>query len=164
MPLLAARCVTRDRPGRVLHARAQAHRRGARALRGGGLRVDADPEVAWWESYADPVLTDLIRRAARENRDVKIAAERVRAARAGATISRSWLFPSISAVGTALHADTGYDAVKRQVVPDADIWSAGGRRVLGNRPVGPPARGRRRRPRPTRWPSSTARAACACWC
>ena len=87
--------------------------------------VDADPEVAWWESYADPVLTDLIRRAARENRDVKIAAARVRAARAGATISRSWLFPSISAVGTALHADTGYDAVKRQALPDADIWSAG---------------------------------------
>ena len=87
--------------------------------------VDADPEVAWWESYADPALTDLIRRAARENRDVKIAAARVRAARAGATISRSWLFPSISAVGTALHADTGYDAVKRQALPDADIWSAG---------------------------------------
>jgi outer membrane protein, multidrug efflux system len=87
--------------------------------------VEADPEVAWWESYADPVLTDLIRRAAHENRDVKIAAARVRAARAGATISRSWLFPSISAVGTGLHADTGYDAVKRQALPDADIWSAG---------------------------------------
>ena len=56
--------------------------------------VEADPEVAWWESYNDPVLTDLIRRAARENRDVKIAAERVRAARAGATISRSWLIPA----------------------------------------------------------------------
>jgi NodT family efflux transporter outer membrane factor (OMF) lipoprotein len=87
--------------------------------------VDVDPEVAWWESFGDPVLTDLIRRAARENRDVRIAAARVRAARAGATISRSWLFPSISAVGTALHADTGYDAARRQVLPDADIWSAG---------------------------------------
>ena len=87
--------------------------------------TDVEPEIAWWESYADPVLTDLIRRAAHENRDVKIAAARVRAARAGATISRSWLFPSISAVGTALHADTGYDAVRRQALPDADIWSAG---------------------------------------
>jgi outer membrane protein, multidrug efflux system len=27
--------------------------------------VEADSEVAWWESYNDPVLTDLIRRAAR---------------------------------------------------------------------------------------------------
>jgi outer membrane protein TolC len=36
-----------------------------------------------------------IPRAARENRDAKIAAERVRAARAGEVISRLWLFPSI---------------------------------------------------------------------
>ena len=86
---------------------------------------ETEPEVAWWESYGDPVLTDLIRRAAHENRDVKIAAARVRAARAGATISRSWLLPSISAVGTGFHADTGYDAAKRQVFPDADIWGGG---------------------------------------
>ncbi|HSQ09777.1 MAG TPA: TolC family protein, partial [Burkholderiaceae bacterium] len=91
----------------------------------GASTVDTDPDVAWWESYADPALTELIRRASRENRDVKIAAARVRAARAGATISRSWLFPSISAVGTGLHANTGYDAVKRQALPDADIWGAG---------------------------------------
>lgn len=84
-----------------------------------------DPEVAWWESYNDPALTDLIRRAARENRDVKIAAERVRAARAGATISRSWLMPSISAVGGALHQDTGYDAIKRQAFPDTDVAVGG---------------------------------------
>ena len=32
-----------------------------------------EPEVAWWESYGDPVLSELIRKAARENRDVKIA-------------------------------------------------------------------------------------------
>ncbi len=25
---------------------------------------EKEPEVAWWESYGDPVLTDLIRRAA----------------------------------------------------------------------------------------------------
>ena len=43
----------------------------------------AEPEVAWWEKYGDPVLSELVRRSARENRDVKIAAERVRAARAG---------------------------------------------------------------------------------
>lgn len=87
--------------------------------------VVGDPEVAWWESYGDPVLTDLIRRAARENRDVRIAVERVRAARAGATISRSWLFPSINAVGGGLHQSTGYDAVKRQALPDTDVGVAG---------------------------------------
>ena len=86
---------------------------------------EKEPEVAWWESYGDPVLTDLIRRAANENRDVKIAAARVRAARAGAKISRSWLMPSIGAVGAGLHQSTGYDAIKRQAFPDTDVGVAG---------------------------------------
>src|SRR5450755_3062195 len=34
------------------------------------------PEATWWDAYGDPVLSDLVRRAARENRDVKIALER----------------------------------------------------------------------------------------
>ena len=41
----------------------------------GGYAAAAHPqgetEVDWWESYADPVLSDLIRRAARENRDAE---------------------------------------------------------------------------------------------
>src|SRR3974390_586475 len=73
------------------------------------------PEAKWWESFGDPVLSDLIRRAARENRDVKIAAERVRAARAGETVSRSWLFPSISAVGGGFDQRTGYSDAARQL-------------------------------------------------
>src|SRR5215471_449562 len=62
---------------------------------------NARSEVAWWESFGDPVLAELVRRAAQENRDVRIAAERVRAARAGETISRSWLLPSFDGVGYA---------------------------------------------------------------
>ena len=78
-----------------------------------------EPEVAWWESYGDPVLSGLIRRAAYENRDVKIAAERVRAARAGETISRSRLFPSIDLAGTGFYRDTGHSQVaKRTGLPD----------------------------------------------
>src|SRR5689334_7040689 len=38
-----------------------------------------EPEAAWWDSYGDPVLSSLARRAARANRDVKVALERVRA-------------------------------------------------------------------------------------
>jgi outer membrane protein TolC len=48
------------------------------------------PRAPGEEAYGDPVLSDLIRRAARENRDVRIAAQRVQAARAGVTISRSF--------------------------------------------------------------------------
>ena len=90
----------------------------------GAPAAEAEPEVAWWESYGDPVLTDLVRRAARENRDVKIAAQRVRAARAGETISRSWLMPSIGASVSGSDHRTGYsDTIKRAVAPAADSKS-----------------------------------------
>ena len=85
----------------------------------------ADPDAAWWETFGDPVLTDLVRRAARENRDVKIAAERVRAARAGETVSRSWLFPSVGASASASDQKTSYDSAKRAFVPDTRNASGG---------------------------------------
>jgi multidrug efflux system outer membrane protein len=78
-----------------------------------------EPEVAWWDSYGDPVLSELVRRAARENRDIKIAIERVRAARAGETISRSWLAPSIGVYGAGFDHRTGYGSQIKQVVPEA---------------------------------------------
>jgi len=81
--------------------------------------TDVDIEAAWWDSYGDPVLSDLVRRAARENRDVKIAAERVRAARSGETISRSWLFPSVGIHGAGFDHRTGYDSSTKQTVPEA---------------------------------------------
>ena len=80
---------------------------------------NGEPEAAWWDSYGDPVLSDLVRRAAHENRDIKIAAERVRAARAGETISRSWLFPSIGVHGAGFDHRTGYGSDVKQVVPEA---------------------------------------------
>jgi NodT family efflux transporter outer membrane factor (OMF) lipoprotein len=84
-----------------------------------------EPELAWWEGYGDPVLGDLIRRAAFENRDVKIAAERVRAARAGETISRSWLFPSVGVSATGADQRTGYgDPIKNSLPSAADAKSA----------------------------------------
>jgi outer membrane protein TolC len=78
-----------------------------------------EPEVAWWEGFQDPVLSDLIRRAAQQNRDVRIAAERLRAARAGETISRSWLFPTVGVGGNAFDHKTNYDSVLKNFVPEA---------------------------------------------
>ena len=78
-----------------------------------------EPEVAWWEGFKDPVLADLIRRAAQQNRDVKIAAERLRAARAGETISRSWLFPTVGVSGIAFDHKTNYDSILKNFVPEA---------------------------------------------
>jgi outer membrane protein TolC len=78
-----------------------------------------EPEVAWWEGFNDPVLSDLIRRAARENRDVRIAAERLSAARGGEAISRSWLFPSVGVGSDAFDHKTNYDSVLKNFVPEA---------------------------------------------
>lgn len=85
---------------------------------------ETELDAAWWERYGDPVLSDLIRRAAYENRDVRIAAERVRAARAGQTISRSWLLPSVDLVGGAVDQRTGYGAPITDRIPD--VKAAGG--------------------------------------
>ena len=83
------------------------------------------PETAWWDGYGDPVLSQLIRRAAYENRDVRIAAERVRAARAGETISRSWLLPSIGIGANGFNHTTNYDTVLKNFVPEAANTRAG---------------------------------------
>lgn len=82
-------------------------------------------EIAWWERYDDPVLSGLIRRAASENRDIKIASERVRAARAGQTISRSWLLPSVGAVGSRGDQGTEYSGRAQEAVPDIESTSGG---------------------------------------
>jgi NodT family efflux transporter outer membrane factor (OMF) lipoprotein len=84
-----------------------------------------EPEAAWWESYGDTVLPDLIRRAEQENRDIRIAAQRVRAARAGETISRSWLLPILSASGAGVHYDTGYGSPQKLAVPDVNAVGGG---------------------------------------
>jgi outer membrane protein, multidrug efflux system len=84
-----------------------------------------EPEVAWWESYGDPVLSDLIRRAASANRDIKIAAERVRAARAGVTISRSWMLPSVGVSGVGVSYNNGYSAPANLASPDVKALAGG---------------------------------------
>jgi NodT family efflux transporter outer membrane factor (OMF) lipoprotein len=85
---------------------------------------EVEPEAAWWESYQDPVLTDLVRRAERENRDIGMAIARLRAARAGAAVSRSFLLPSVSAGGTVSNLNNGYSGAAQVFVPD--IKRAGG--------------------------------------
>ena len=86
---------------------------------------EIEPEAAWWESFRDPVLTELVHLAAQENRDIKIAAERLRAARSGVTVSRSFLAPSVSAVGSASDRSSGYGDAVKQLMPDTRSGSAG---------------------------------------
>ena len=89
-----------------------------------GTATGIEPEAAWWESFHDPVLTRLVQLAAQENRDIKVAAERLRAARSGVTVSRSFLSPSVSAVGSASDRSSGYGDAVKQAMPDARNGSA----------------------------------------
>jgi NodT family efflux transporter outer membrane factor (OMF) lipoprotein len=90
-----------------------------------GGATTIEPEAAWWEAFHDPVLSDLVHRAAQENRDVRIAAERLRAARSGVTVSRSFLAPSVSAVGSGSDRRSGYGEATRQLLPDTRTGTAG---------------------------------------
>jgi outer membrane protein, multidrug efflux system len=50
-------------------------------------------DLPWWQVFQDPQLQELIRTALKENYDLQLATERITAARAQVTITRSNLFP-----------------------------------------------------------------------
>jgi NodT family efflux transporter outer membrane factor (OMF) lipoprotein len=87
--------------------------------------IEDEPDLAWWESFGDPVLSQLVRRAASENRDIKMAAQRLRAARAGETISRSALLPTVGVSAGSSYSDTGRDAAFKAASPDVRRNAAG---------------------------------------
>ena len=52
-------------------------------------------DLPWWQVFEDPQLQELIRAALKENYDLQLATERISAARAQVTITRSNLFPQV---------------------------------------------------------------------
>ena len=69
--------------------------------------------------------------------------ERVQAARAGETISRSWLVPNVGvSAGAQRSASTGYGAAVKQAAARHQERQRGGERLVGDRPRRPPARRR----------------------
>src|SRR6266852_5734223 len=56
-------------------------------------------DLPWWQVFQDPQLQELIRIALKENYDLQLATERINAARAQVTITRSNLFPQVQASG-----------------------------------------------------------------
>ncbi len=63
---------------------------------------------AWWEQFGDPVLSDLIAAALRENKDLLIASARIDEYAGRYGIARAQLFPQLSA---------GVDGYKQKNVP-----------------------------------------------
>ena len=56
-------------------------------------------DLPWWQVFQDPKLQELIRTALKQNYDVQLATERINAARDQVAITRSALFPQVSANG-----------------------------------------------------------------
>ncbi|MGH9676942.1 MAG: efflux transporter outer membrane subunit, partial [Candidatus Acidiferrum sp.] len=56
-------------------------------------------DLPWWQVFQDPQLQDLIRTALKQNYDLQLATERINAARAQVTITRSRLFPQVEGNG-----------------------------------------------------------------
>jgi outer membrane protein, multidrug efflux system len=63
-------------------------------------------DLPWWEVFQDPVLQDLIKKALEQNYNLQLATERITAARAQLTVTRSSEFPQVTAsgVGTNEHS------------------------------------------------------------
>jgi multidrug efflux system outer membrane protein len=76
-------------------------------------------DTAWWDVFDDPVLQDLIGVALAQNRDLKIAAERVEEARARYGFTRSYLWPSITAGVNAGRLKTSEGSLMH--TPDSDL-------------------------------------------
>ncbi|QLA19575.1 efflux transporter outer membrane subunit [Desulfolutivibrio sulfoxidireducens] len=84
----------------------EAPTRFAEAPRDGGA-AGALADTAWWESFQDPVLNELISRAVASNLDVAQARARVRQARADARTAKASLFPAINIAGSSTTSSNG---------------------------------------------------------
>jgi len=56
-------------------------------------------DLPWWQVFQDPQLQDLIRTALKQNYDMQLATERIKAERAQLAITRSYLFPQAQGSG-----------------------------------------------------------------
>jgi multidrug efflux system outer membrane protein len=78
-------------------------------------------DLPWWELFKDPALQELIRTSLQQNYDLRIASERVIAARAQLGITRSQQYPSVegNAPLTGSKNNPGYRSTFFQLAPDA---------------------------------------------
>jgi outer membrane protein, multidrug efflux system len=81
----------------------------------------------WWQLFADPTLDELIRIALAENKDVKIAAERIVEARAQYGFTKADQYPDIDATGVAGRArssEVGPVPIPAGTDPEASDYAA----------------------------------------
>jgi NodT family efflux transporter outer membrane factor (OMF) lipoprotein len=69
-----------------------------------GVTTEQTDITAWWTQFNDPVLTSLIVRSAESNYDLRVAASRVREARAARGITAASLLPTVGLNGSAVRS------------------------------------------------------------
>ena len=88
--------------------------------------ASAGADIGWRDFYDDPLLHELVEKALTNNRDLRVTALNVEAARAQYRIQRSELLPTIAvgAEGTAqrLPSDLFYNRRSYQVGAMASAW------------------------------------------
>ncbi len=99
MSVLASLCVVGCKVGPDYEAPEVALPEGWREL--GAAQGESLANVPWWELYPDPVLHDLVREALGQNRDLRIAIERIEEARALYGFTRADLWPKVDVAAGA---------------------------------------------------------------
>jgi NodT family efflux transporter outer membrane factor (OMF) lipoprotein len=83
----------------------------------------------WWTTFDDPILDSLIERATAENLSLRLAAARVREARAVRGIARAGYYPTVDATGTYRRSRDSQNAFDQGNFgsPEAEreLWEAG---------------------------------------
>ena len=95
------------------------------------------PQLAnlpWWDLFQDPQLQELIRIALEENKDLKIAVERIEEARAFYGFQKADFYPQVDANASAGGAELSHDSVSK-IPEDIDtskpLYQLSAQRFLG---------------------------------
>ncbi|WBH17710.1 efflux transporter outer membrane subunit [Sphingomonas radiodurans] len=80
----------------------------------------------WWRSFDDPVLGDLVERAAATNLDIAQATARLRQAREALVQNRAGLLPTISGSGGLSRSETLRGGGSLITLPDGTVQNVGG--------------------------------------
>lgn len=81
-------------------------------------------DLAWWQRFGDPTLTDLIERARTANLDVRVALLRVEEARAGLQAARSRLIPAVGLQAAASDQRSSLPKPVKEDLPDVRAYRA----------------------------------------
>lgn len=115
----AATSTTSDTAGTVVPASARWRNAAGLDAAANPAAAPASDDVQWWRRFDDPALLNLVETAWARNADVRIALERVAAARAGEVAGSSRLWPALSFGLTGSETTTGVpQQIKQAGLPD----------------------------------------------